>query len=201
MIHKEANQEMEDRQLKNAVNRRNEIENTIYSTRIKMQDELANYIQNDEKNALPPLMDEVENWLYSGDEAVYDKNILESKSSKLVELTNKIYGRFNAWKNLEEALVFLDNYTQENVNKVNQLCESNMKDFINSEEMFNLIFNSNKQLNDLKEQMNKFPKSMDPPTTAEKLKKQYDELNQVIFLFFRKFILFILYLYFKLKLI
>jgi len=192
---------MEDRQLKNAVNRRNEIENTIYSTRIKMQDELANYIQNDEKNALPPLMDEVENWLYSGDEAVYDKNILESKSSKLVELTNKIYGRFNAWKNLEEALVFLDNYTQENVNKVNQLCESNMKDFINSEEMFNLIFNSNKQLNDLKEQMNKFPKSMDPPTTAEKLKKQYDELNQVIFLFFRKFILFILYLYFKLKLI
>lgn len=191
MIQKEANQEMEDRQLRIAINRRNEIENSIYTTRIKMNDEMANYISEDEKKALPPLMDEVETWLYSGDELVYDKNILESKCIKLVELTGKIYRRYHNWNNLEETVAYLEKYNLQNVNKVNQICESNMKDFIKSDDMFNLISNSNQQLNDLKEQMTKTPKFIDAPTTAEQLKKQYDELNQVIFiLLVNNFILF-----------
>lgn len=182
MIHKEANHELEDRHLKNAVNRRNEIENTIYSTRIKMQDELASYIREDEKTALPPLMDEVETWLYSGDEQVYDKNILEAKGSKLMEIAGKLYGRFQVWRDLEEAVYQMDKVNQQNVNKVNQICESNLKDFIKSDELFNLISNSSQQLNDLKTQIIKTPRVMDAPTTAEALKKQYDDLNQVNFL-------------------
>lgn len=183
MIQKEANLEMEDRHLRNAVNRRNEIENTIYSTRIKMNDELSSYIREDERTALPPLMDEVETWLYSGDEQVYDKNILEAKGSKLMEIAGKLYARFQAWRDLEEAVYQMDKYNQENVNKVNQICESNLKDFIKSDELFNLISNSSQQLNDLKTQIAKTPRVMDSPTTAEALKKQYDEINQVIYFF------------------
>lgn len=170
---------MEDRLLSYAVNRRNEIENTIYSTRIKMNDELASYIREDEKTALPPLMDEVESWLYSGEEQVYDKNILESKSAKLMEIAGKLYARFYSWRNLEEAVYQIDKNNQENVNKVNQICESNLKDFIKSDELFNLISNASQQLNELKTQITKTPRVMDPPTTAEALNKQYDELNQV----------------------
>jgi len=186
MIHKEANQEMDDRQLRIAINKRNEIENSIYTTRIKMHDEMANYISEEEKKALPPLMDEVETWLYSGDELVYDKNILESKCSKLIELTGKLYGRYHNWNNLDETVSYLEKYNLENINKVNQICESNMKDFIKSDDMFNLISNSNQQLNELKVQMNKTPKFMDAPTTAEKLRKDYDELNKVIFILITK---------------
>ncbi len=181
MIQKEANYELEDRHFRNAINRRNEIENTLYSTRIKMQDEMANYISEEEKRALSPLMDEVETWLYSGDETVYDKNILESKCSKFIELTGKIYGRYKNWINLEEAIVYLEKYSLENVNKVNQICESKMKDFFNSDDMFNLISNSNQQLNELKVQMNKTLKFMEAPMTGEQLRKQFDELNQVKF--------------------
>lgn len=181
MIHKEANQEMDDKTLRNVVNRRNEIENTIYSTRIKMQDELASYIREDEKTALPPLMDEVETWLYSGDEEVYDKNILDAKSSKLMEIAGKLYSRFYAWRDLEEAVYQMNKHNDQNVNKVNQICESNLKDFIKSDELFNLISNSSQQLNELQTQIAKTPRVMDPPTTAEALKKQYDELNQVCF--------------------
>jgi len=181
MIQKEANHELEDRQLCYAVNRRNEIENTIYSTRIKLQDEFASYAREDEKTALPPLMDEVETWLYSGDEQVYDKNILEAKSSKMMEIAGKLYARFISWRDLEEVVYQMEKYNVENVNKVNQICESTFKDFIKSDDLFNLISNSSQNLNELKTQIIKTPRVMDPPITAEVLKKQYDELHQVIF--------------------
>jgi len=145
-----------------------------------MQDELASYIREDERTALPPLMDEVETWLYSGDEQVYDKNVLEAKSSKLMEITGKLYARYKSWVNLEDAVYQLDKFNVENVNKVNQICESNLKDFIKSDELFNLISNSSEQMNEFKTQITKTPRVMDPPITCEALKKQYDELNLVL---------------------
>ena len=154
-----------------------------------MQDELASYIREDERTALPPLMDEVETWLYSGDEQVYDKNVLESKSSKLMEITGKLYARYKSWVNLEDAVYQLDKFNVENVNKVNQICESNLKDFIKSDELFNLISNSSEQMNEFKTQITKTPRVMDPPITDEALKKQYDELNLVINYFMKKILI------------
>jgi nitrogen fixation-related uncharacterized protein len=174
---KEANQENEDNIYKATITRRNEIENNIYSTRIKMQDELAAFITQEEKAALPPLMDEAEAWLYSGDEEVYNKNSLETKCGNFNELCVRIYGRFNNWRNLDQAINFLDEYNANNMNKINQICDSDLKRFLNQEELFNLIANSNKNLNDLKAQLQKTPKFMDPPVTSDKLKGQYDELN------------------------
>lgn len=179
MIHKEANQENEDKQFRIAVNRRNEIENIIYSTRIKMNDELATYISNEEKNALPPLMDEVENWLYSGDELVYNKTVLEAKSGKMNEATNIIYKRYNEWNGLENVLQYVSEGNANCVNKINQICSSTIKNFIKEDEVFNLVSNANQQLNELNAQISKTPRFMSPPTTAEKLKKQYDDLYQV----------------------
>jgi len=179
LISKEANQENEDGIYKATIGRRNEIENNIYSTRIKMNDELAGFITEEEKTALPPLMDETETWLYSGDEAVYDKKLLETKCAKFIELCDRIYGRFNNWKNLDQAINFMDEYNASNMNRINQICDSSLKDFINQEELFNLIAASNKSLNDLKTELQKSPKFMDPPTSADKIKGQYNELNNV----------------------
>ena len=183
LISKEANQESEDSLHKITIGRRNEIENNIYSTRQKINDEaeLASFITAEEKTELPPLMDETESWLYSGDEAVYDKKLLEEKCARFIVLCDNIYGRFNNWKNLNQAINFMDEFNASNMNKINQICDSNLKDFINQEELFNLIANSNKSLNDMKAELVKAPKFMDPPVQADKLKTQYDELNNVIF--------------------
>ena len=149
-----------------------------------MQDELAAFITEEEKTALPPLMDEAEAWLYSGDEAVYEKKLLETKCAKFIEICDKVYGRFNNWKSLDQAINFMDEYNASNMIRINQICDSPLKNFINQEELFNLIANSNKNLNELKSELQKSPKFMEPPVSAEKLKGQYDELNNVIIYFF-----------------
>lgn len=184
MIHKEANLENEDKQFKSAVNRRNEIENNIYSTRLKMNDELASYISNEEKSALIPLMDEVENWLYSGDELVYDKSALEAKSANLNALTNKLYQRYNDWNMLEAAVQYVTENNANCINNFNQLCETPIKNFLKEDEVFNYIADANKQFNDLTAQISQTPRIMSPPITAEKLKKQYNDLYQVKFFYF-----------------
>merc|ERR1711957_669826 len=51
------------------------------------------------------------------------------------------------------------------------------KNFINQAELFNLLADNNKSLNEMKEELQKSPKTMDPPVEAAKLKTQYDELN------------------------
>lgn len=144
-----------------------------------MQDELLSFISEEEKTALPPLMDEAEAWLYSGDEGVYNKKTLETKCGKFIELCDRIYGRFNNWKNLDQAINFMDEYNASNMNKINQICDSSLKNYINQEELFNLIANSNKNLNELKSELQKSPKFMDPPVSADKIKGQYNELNNV----------------------
>jgi hypothetical protein len=145
-----------------------------------MNDELADFITNEEKAELPSLMDETENWLYSGDESVYDKKALETKCAKFIELCDRIYGRFNSWKNLDQAINFMDEFSASNMNKMNQIYDTSLRNFINEEEIFNLIANCNKGLNDLKAVLLKSPKFMDPPFSAEKIKGDYNELNNVI---------------------
>jgi endonuclease III-like uncharacterized protein len=156
--------------------------------------ELANFITAEEKTQLPPIMDEAESWIYSGDEAVYDKKLLEEKCATFITLCDNIYGRFNNWKNLNQAINFMDEFNATNMNKINQICDSSLKDFINQEELFNLIANSNKSLNDMKAELVKAPKFMEPPVQADKLKTQYEELNNVIF-----FIFFILFYFLEIK--
>ena len=122
------------------------------------ESELANFITADEKTALPPLMDETENFLYSGDEGVYDKKFLENKCEKFIKICDAIYGRFNQWKNLDQAVQFMDEFNGVNMNKINQLSDSSLKKFINAEELFNLVSASNKNINDLKADLVKSPK-------------------------------------------
>jgi hypothetical protein len=153
-----------------------------------MQDELANFITEEEKTALPPLMDEAEAWLYSGDESVYDKKCLETKCGKFNEICVNIYNRFNNWRNLDQGINFMEEYNASNLTKINKICDSDLKNFINQEEIFNLITLSNTNLNELKTQLQNSPKFMDPPVSADKLKGQYEILNNVNkFFFFLKF--------------
>jgi hypothetical protein len=179
LISKEANQENDDSIYKATIGRRNEIENNIYSTRIKMNDELASYISEEEKTLLPPLMDETENWLYSGDEAVYDKKALETKCAKFIELCNRIYGRFNNWRNLDQAINFMDDYNASSMTRVNKICETSLKDFIDQQQLVNLITASNTSINELKSALVKSPRFMDPTISADKIKAEYNELNNV----------------------
>ena len=179
MINKEANLENDDKLYNFIINRRNEIENIIYSTRIKMNDELSPFLTEEERTVLPPLMDAVETWFYSGDEAVYNKTELEKNTEKFNEVSGKIYARFNNWRNLDDAVEFLKKYNANNANKISQAVDSHLKNYIKQDELFNLVSNSNKQLGDLEDLMQKTPRFMDCPFSAEKLRKEFDELNNV----------------------
>lgn len=179
LIQKEANQENEDGIYKITIGRRNEIENNIYSTRIKMEDELKSYISEEEKIALPPLMDETETWLYSGDDAVYDKKALETKCAKFIDICNKIYGRYNNWRNLDQAINFMDDYNASSMTRVNQISESSLKDFIDQQQLVNLITASNASVNELKTALVKSPRFMEPSISADKIKAEYEVLNNV----------------------
>jgi hypothetical protein len=144
-----------------------------------MNDELAEYISTEERAVLPSLMDETENWLYSGDESVYDKKALENKCAIFIEISDTIYGRFNNWKNIFQTINLVDECNASNMNKLNQIYDTSLKNYLNEEDIFNLIANSNKSLNELKTGLLKSPKFMDPPVLADKIKADYNELNNV----------------------
>jgi hypothetical protein len=115
---KEANQENDDRLLTMAINKRNEVENFIYSTRSKLESDLGAHITNEEKENLLSLMRGMEDWLYSGDEEVYNKSVLETKGKDLNDLGTKIYKRYHDWTKLAESLDKLESIINLNIKKI-----------------------------------------------------------------------------------
>jgi hypothetical protein len=184
IIQKEANQENEDRLFHLAINKRNEIENFIYSTRSKLDSDLSPFITNEEKQSLINLMNEMETWLYSGDEAIYDKSVLEARGKNLNELGTKVYKRYHDWGRLSESLNNLENSINGNINRLNTEFEKKktnssiltQKDF---EELQKIINNYNNLLNESRTQFGTHPKFTDTPIRYEDIDKATEELNKV----------------------
>lgn len=182
---KEANQENEDRLLQMAINKRNEIENFIYSTRTKLESDLAPFVTSQEKEALLNLMQAMEDWLYSGDEEVYVKSILEEKGKNLSDLGTKIYKRYHDWEKLYESLGKLEQCINLNVNKVNEefsKLKSGTPTILNQsdlDELTNTVSHYNTMLNEGKNQAGTYPKIADPPLKWEDVNKASEELVRV----------------------
>ena len=81
--------------------------------------------------------------------------------------------------------------------RVNQIYETSLKDFINQQELINLITASNTSMNELKSALVKSPRFMDPTISADKIKTEYNELNNVkkIFIFIYLYLLFYIFLF------
>ncbi len=174
---KEANLENDDKLLRVIKNRRNEIENYIYSTRPKLDNEIAPYITSEEKELLQKYMNEVEDWFYSGDESVYNKQILDEKSKNLNDLGGKIGQRHMSWEKLEEAFNKLEkciNLNIKNLSENDAILLQNEKD-----EIAKHIQTFNNNLNEGRVMFGKSPKFMDTPMKFEDVNKASEELVKV----------------------
>jgi hypothetical protein len=180
IIQREATQENDDRLLTLAINKRNEIENFIYSTRSRLDGELAPYVLPEEKDKLIVLMNEMEHWLYSGSEDVYLKSVLDEKVKDLNELGNKVYKRYHDWERLSESLNTLQN---EIINKQGQANDT-QNTFLKPEDREEFVKLINHSITLHKEGNAKFESGSrlaDPPVAYQEVDKAIDEFSKVIF--------------------
>ena len=101
-INREKEQEKKDKIFQEAIGYKNSLEQYIYDTRNKIEEngQLKEYITKKEKNELTKKMDELMNWLYSEDKDLNDINILEEKSKDMKNIGDQIYKRYNEWNAL-----------------------------------------------------------------------------------------------------
>jgi molecular chaperone DnaK (HSP70) len=179
IIQREASQENDDRLFTLAINKRNEIENFIYSTRTRLDGELVPYVLPEEKERLTILMNEMEQWLYSGSEDVYLKSALDEKVKDLNELGNKVYKRYHDWELLSESLNRLHNEVDKKQVQVNDSSQNTFLKPGDREEMTKLI---HQNLTLHKEGSAKFEKGSrlaDPPLAYQEVDKAIDEFSKV----------------------
>ena len=177
---KEANQENDDRLLTAAINKRNEVENFIYSTRSKLEGELGANTTNEEKELLLSLMQKMEDWLYSGDEEVYNKSVLEGKGKELAELGQRIYKRNHDWCRLSDSLDKLEGVINLRVKNLQENSpQSSFLTTADKDELSKLIINSNNILNEGRTTFTKFPKFGDAPVRYEDVDKASEEFVKV----------------------
>lgn len=74
-------------------------------------------MSNEDKEHLIVLMKEMEDWLYSGDEQIYDKATLEAKGKNLNDAGTKLYNRFNNWERLNQSLSESESHLQRHIQK------------------------------------------------------------------------------------
>jgi hypothetical protein len=162
-----------------AINKRNEIENFIYSTREKLKGDLGSYVSAADQELLLQNMQNMEDWLYSGDENVYVKSILEEKGKPLNELGTIIYKRYHDWERLKESLFKLGRSLNEIGQRTNNASLSVNLNQTEKEEITKLLIDHSNLLNQLENQVNTLPKLIDPPQRWEDVEKKTTELDKV----------------------
>jgi heat shock protein 4 len=171
-----------------AKNKRNEIENFIYSTRGKLEGELNGFVTPQEQEVLIKLMNQMEEWFYSESEEIYSKSEVDTRSKELNELGTKLYKRFFDWNKLAENLSNFEKILANCLNTFNEKCEAFKKGTSNltQQDIDNIkaiITTYNNNLNDWKAQFSSYPKVTDPPVSHENVHKAADELLKVLFCF------------------
>jgi heat shock protein 4 len=181
IIQREKKQEKDDQDLILVQRKRNEIEQFIYSTRQKLDEELKDFVTKEEKPVLIKLMEEIENWFYSDDPEIENMTILSNKSKALEDLGRTIYTRFNEWNNVSEAVgYFIQQINQvesranadfDKFNKKDPLCYLKDKDF---EEIKSAVSLYKQKLQDSQVILSNSVK-IDIPQVNDKTIKQYIE--------------------------
>jgi hypothetical protein len=162
-----------------AINKRNEIENFIYSTREKLNGDLAYYVTSADTELLLQQMQIMEDWLYSGDENVYVKSILEDKAKGLNELGSKIYKRYHDWERLKESLFIFGRSLNELVQKSNDSNQSINLTQSDKDEVSKLLADNTNYYNQSEKQINTPQRFSDAPQKFEDVDKKLAELDKV----------------------
>ena len=187
IMQREKKQEKEDQDLILVQRKRNEIEQFIYSTRQKIDEDLKDFVTKDEKPILMKLMEEIENWFYSDDPEIENMSVLSSKSKALEDLGRIIYNRFNEWNNVSEAIgVFIQQINQaesranadfDKFNKKDLTCFLKDKDFEEIKAAVNLY---KQKLQESQVLLSNSVK-IDIPQVNDKTIKQYiDDFNRKV---------------------
>ena len=162
-----------------AINKRNEIENFVYSTREKLNGDLAYYVNSADSELLLQQMQIMEDWLYSGDENVYVKSILEDKAKGLNELGSKIYKRYHDWERLKESLFIFGRSLNELVKKSNDANQSINLTQTEKDEVSKLLADNTNYCNQSEQQINTPQRFSDAPQKFEDVDKKLTELDKV----------------------
>jgi hypothetical protein len=133
-------------------------------------------------------MAEVEQWFYSGDEGIYNKATIDTKSKDLNDLGSRVYKRFYDWNKINEAIIRYEGIINSSVKTFNERYAllSQGTGSLNQQEcedVQKLIALHNNQLNDLRGQVNGYLKHLDPPVTHDSINKHCDDLTKVKFFY------------------
>jgi len=129
-------------------------------------------------------MQMMEDWLYSGDENVYVKSILEDKAKILNELGSKIYKRYHDWERLKESLFILARTLNELVQKSNDSNQSINLTQSEKDEVSKLLADHSNFYKHTESQINTLQRFSDAPQKFEDVDKKTAELDKVKGIFF-----------------
>lgn len=184
-IQREAVQEREDLTLKYCKDRRNEIETFIYTTKEKLNNELQPYSDQTETATILKILQDTETWLYNNHEETLNKATIEDIYNKTITPAQKIYKRKTDWEGLEQALNYLKNGINSNVNRYDKQFilakegKSVLKDK-DLQEISKLIQNYNDLYNKTVESVKNIPRFVDCPVNHADITKGEGEFEDKI---------------------
>jgi hypothetical protein len=128
-------------------------------------------------------MEETETWLYNNHEETLNKATIENIFHNTTAPGQKIYKRKADWEALEQALNFLKNGINSNLNRFKFNLNAEGKPCLNEKELqdvSNLIHHYNEIYNKTINSINKLPKFVDCPVNASEISKSAGELEDKI---------------------
>ena len=129
-------------------------------------------------------MKEMEDWLYSGDEDVYSKNVLEAKGKQLNEAGTKLYTRFNEWEKLTQALADSETVLQRHIQKhheeAGKLNKGSVLNQKEHDELSSIFDNFQILIAETISSNNELPKFMDPSHSHKTINEQLKQINDKV---------------------
>ena len=184
-LQREVSQETDDKTFIIASNKKNELEQYIYNTREKFNNALKPHVLPAEKDQLSKHMDTLLDWLYSGDEDIFNKAVLESKGKDMLTLGNTIYSRMMNWNQLEENITLLEKAIDKVIQatKVEREKLPDKKTYL-TEDDFKLINEhiqaSRNKVNEFKQKYGEGVKTAEPLIAPNVVSNEQEELKKKV---------------------
>jgi len=178
--------ENDDRLLNYAFDKRNDMETYIYTTKEKLEDVLAPYIDGKDREALMQVMNEIKQWFESEAPEITVKSHIDEKYTALSTHGDRVYKRRTDWENLEQSLPNLEGAINQQIKRVeeefnklqaNQACnltKENVEECKKAIEEFNEIHSNSLS------KLTKTSKFIDPPVSWEAINRHIKEFNDKI---------------------
>ena len=184
-LQREVTQETDDRIFHIASSKRNELEQYIYNTRDKLSNVLKPHILPNEQETLSKHMDVLLDWLYSGDEEVFNKATLETKSKDMLAVGSVIYSRMNNWNKLEENISLLEKSIDKitNASKVEWDKLQSKQTYLTKEdfELINQLLQASlAKVAEFKKKMGEGIKTAEPLVKPEVVDEEKEELKKKV---------------------